>query len=404
MTEGGLSEGRLDRMHDTLARYCERGEVPGIVMLLKRRGETYVDAIGETSITGGKPVTGDAIFRISSMTKPVTAVATLMLLEECKLRLDAPVDGWLPELANRRVLKSLRGPIDDTVPAERPTTVRDLLAFRMGFGLLFGGPGEYPILDAVRERELLGMGPPEPASPLSPDEWIRRLGELPLMHQPGERWMYNMGSYVLGVLIARASGKPLDVFFRERIFEPLGMKDTGFHVPEEKRSRFTACYARRPGSNELSLVDDPSSGAWSHPPVFPDAGAGLVSTAGDFLAFAQMLLDFGRCGTGRLLSRPSVEAMTTDQLTPGQKKASPFFPGCWDDGGYGFGVSVVTHRGGPTATPGQYGWDGGYGSSWRSDPREQMVGIILTTRLFSSPQLPDVCTDFWSSAYAAIDD
>ena len=236
MSIGGLSRARLARMHDVMAGYVERGEVPGLVTLVSRRGEVHVDAIGMKALGGSDPMRRDTIFRISSMTKPITAAATMILVEECKLRLDEPVDRLLPELADRKVLKRLDGPLDDTVPANRPITVRDLLTFRMGFGIIMAPPDTYPIQRAVSEL-LLGQGPPNPSTPPAPDEWIRRLGTLPLMHQPGEKWMYNTGSDVLGVLIARASGQPLETFLRERIFEPLGMKDTGFSVPAAKIDR-----------------------------------------------------------------------------------------------------------------------------------------------------------------------
>src|SRR6266699_2275595 len=231
MSTAGLSRARLSRMHDVMAGYVERGEVPGLVTLVSRRGEVHIDAIGTRAIADGTPMRRDTIFRISSMTKPITAVATMILVEECKVRLDEPVDRWLPELAERQVLKRLDGPLDDTVPANRSITVRDLLTFRMGFGQMMAPPDAYPILKAANEQQI-GMGPPSPSQMPAPDEWMRRLGTLPLMHQPGERWMYNTGSDVLGVLIARASGQQLEAFLRERIFEPLGMKDTGFSVPE----------------------------------------------------------------------------------------------------------------------------------------------------------------------------
>src|SRR5438876_10421727 len=231
MTTRELSQRRLRRMHDVIAGQVERGELPGLVTLVSRRGETHVDAIGMKAIGGHDPMRRDTIFRIASMTKPITAAATMILVEECKLRLDEPVDWVLPELANRTVLKRLDAPLDDTVPAQRPITVRDLLTFRMGFGQMMAAPDAYPILKAANEQQI-GMGPPSPSAMPASDEWLRRLGTLPLLHQPGEQWMYNTGSDVLGVLIARASGQPLETFLRERLFEPLGMKDTSFSVPE----------------------------------------------------------------------------------------------------------------------------------------------------------------------------
>jgi CubicO group peptidase (beta-lactamase class C family) len=214
----GLSAEPLSRMHEVMAGHVERGEVPGLVTLVSRRGEVHVDAIGMKAIAGSDPVRRDTIFRVSSLTKPITAAAAMILVEECKLRLDEPVDRLLPELADRSVLRRLGGPVDDTVPANRAITVRDLLTFRMGFGVVMAPPGTYPIQEAMDELRL-GQGPPQPETPPEPEEWMRRLGTLPLIHQPGERWMYNTGSDVLGVLIARASGQPLETFLRERIFE-----------------------------------------------------------------------------------------------------------------------------------------------------------------------------------------
>jgi CubicO group peptidase (beta-lactamase class C family) len=325
----------------------------------------------------------------------------MILVEECKVRLDEPVDRLLPELANRKVLKQLDGPLDDTVPANRPITVRDLLTFRMGIGLAMAPPDAYPILRAMKEQKV-DVGPY--STPLGPDAWIRGLGTLPLMHQPGEKWMYHTGSEVLGVLIARASGQPLETFFRERIFEPLGMKDTGFHVPEAKLDRMASSYWINPETGKSAVFDDVRNSRFRRPPAFPSGGGGLVSTIDDYHAFGQMMLNKGRHGRERLLSRLSVELMTTDQLTPEQKAVSGFFPGFWDNRGWGFGVSMVTRRDGVAAVPGRFGWDGGYGTSWTSDPQEDMVAILMTQSLWTSPSPPNVYLDFWTSAYQAIDD
>ena len=267
MSTGGLSRARLGRMHNVMAGYVERGEVPGIATLVSRRGEMHVNAIGMKAVGGSDPIRRDTIFRISSMTKPITAAAAMILVEECKLRLEEPVDRLLPELAGRRVLKRLDGPVDDTVPANRPITVRDLLTFRMGFGMVMAPPGSYPIQKAMSELGL-EQGPPAPSTAPPPDEWMRRLGTLPLLHQPGEKWMYNTGSDVLGVLIARASGQPLKTFFRERIFEPLGMKDTGFSVPATKLDRFVTSYWTHPETGELEVYDEAEGGQWSRPPAW----------------------------------------------------------------------------------------------------------------------------------------
>jgi CubicO group peptidase (beta-lactamase class C family) len=346
-------------------------------------------------VNGGEPVQRDTICRISSMTKPITAVATMILLEACAVRLDEPVDRLLPELADRRVVRTIDGPVDDTVPARRPITVRDLLTFRMGFGGYFG---PCPLNDAAAPLEL-SVGPPQPSLPPEPDEWMRRLSTLPLMFQPGERWLYHTGADVLGVLIARASGQPFPVFLRERIFEPLGMHDTGFSVPAADVNRLATSYLTDPATGALHL-NDPPDGQWSTPPAFPSGGAGLVSTADDFLAFAEMLLR----GGAPILSRPSVETMTTDHLTPEQKAVGGFFPDDFDARGWGFGVGVVTRRDDPAAPVGQYGWDGGLGTIWRNDPSEQLAAILLTNVAWTSPRPPEIALDFLTGAYAAIAD
>src|SRR6266545_1942607 len=366
MRDGGLSKAGLGRLHDLLAGYVERGEVPGAVTVISRRGETHVDAIGTKATDGAEPMRRDTIFRITSMTKPVAAAAAMILVEEGELGLDAPVDRLLPELADRKVLKRLDGPLEDTVPANRAITVRDLLTFRMGFGQPPGPPDARPIEQAVAEQELMTLGPPTPPTPLDPDEWMRRFGTLPLMHQPGERWMYNSGSHVLGVLLARASGQPLEAFLRERLFEPLGMHDTAFSVPAAKLDRLAACYLPDPATGTLELFD-------------------------------------GEYGGERILSRDSVEAMTTDQLTPEQKAVSGFYPGYFDTRGWGFGVAIATEPDDVTTVPGRFGWNGGFGTSWVTDPRQDLVAMLLTQRL-GFPDVWDLYRGFWTSAYQSLED
>jgi CubicO group peptidase (beta-lactamase class C family) len=396
MTHDG-STPRHSRMYDALAGYATRGEVPGLIALVARRGVAEVEVIGATAAGGNEPVRRDSIFRISSMTKPITAAAAMALIDDGQLTLDEPIDRHLPELAGRRVLRRIDGPLDDTAPATRPITVRDLLTFTMGMGIPFAPPGSMPIQRAIDELDL-GQGPPQPQRAPALDEWLRRLGTLPLMHQPGERWMYNTGSDVLGALIARASGRPLDHTLRERIFEPLGMIDTGFSVAPAQRHRLVTSYAADPATGALRLFDPPD-GQWSRPPAFPAGGAGLVSTADDFLAFAEMLRNGGSHRGTRVLSAAAVAAMTRDQLSPAQKAASQWVPGFFDRLGWGLGMAVVT---GPddSAAPGSYGWDGGLGTVWRTDPRAEVVTILLTQRAWSRPEPPPVCRDFWRTARA----
>ena len=372
-----------NRMRDRVATHVDRGEIPGAVTLVSRRGEVEVETIGVTSFGGTTPMRRDTIFRVSSMTKPISAVAAMMLVEEGKLRLDEPVDRILPELANRRVLKRLDGPLDDTVPARRAITLRDLITLRMGFGIVLG-PGGFapiPIVKAAEDLQLGAFGPPRPLVPPAPDEWMRRFSTLPLMAQPGEKWMYNTGFEVLGVLLARASGKPLETLYRERVFEPLGMKDTSFSVPASKLDRFTTSYWM-----DKQVYDGIENSQWGRPPPFPSASAGLVSTVDDFLAFGRMK---------GLLSPASIEAMTTDQITPEQKAISPFFPDFWTGRGWGFGVSINTRRPG---TPGGFGWDGGLGTSWATDPKEDLVAILMTQGA-GPPQMSSTYADFWDTVY-----
>jgi CubicO group peptidase (beta-lactamase class C family) len=227
---------------------------------------------------------------------------------------------------------------------------------------------------------------------------------LPLICQPGEKWMYNTSAEVLGVLIARASGQPLETFFCERILEPLGMSDTGFSVSSAKVDRLATAYRVNAASGALEAYDTPTDSEWSHKPAFPSGGAGLVSTIDDYFAFGQMMLDGGRSANTRILSRPSIEAMTTDQITANQKAASDFYPGFWDARGWGFGMSIITKRDNVAAIPGRFGWDGGLGTTWYSDPTENMVTILMTQRAWTSPSPPDVCLDFLTLAYQAIDD
>lgn len=398
---GRLSGARLARMHEAMGRHVASGRMPGLVTLVSRRGETHVDAIGVQAFGGREPMRRDTIFRVASVTKPLTAAAAMILVEEAKLRLDDPVDEWLPELAGRRVLRSVEAALNDTVPAARPITLRDLLTFRLGIGAVMVFPSRHPIQRAMEEA---GIAPSANLPAMSPDEFMKRLGGLPLVHQPGEGWLYNTGSDVVGVLIARVTGKTLGTFLTERLFDPLGMKDTGFSVPESKLDRLPVCYTTDYATGRTVVFDEERSGRFARAPAFESGAGGLVSTVDDLLAFARMMLDRGRHGTERILSRPSVELMTTDHLTAEQKGASPFFPGFWERRGWGFGVSVITRRDDLADVPGRYGWDGGYGTSWYVDPREELVGILMTQRVWDSPVEPAVQRDFWTLAYQAIDD
>jgi CubicO group peptidase (beta-lactamase class C family) len=319
-----------------------------------------------------------------------------MLVDEGKLRLTERIDHWLPELAQRRVLRNPSGPLDDTVPAKRPITVEDLLTFRCGLGFVPAAGADSPLERRIAELRLLGFGPPDPASPLGPDEWLRRLGTLPLMAQPGEEWLYNTGSYILGVLIARVARKPLPLLLAERLFAPLGMKDTGFVVPTAKRTRFVSAY--RLESGRAQLDDAPSTSPWTKVPAFFDAAAGLVSTADDYFAFSSFLLSQGHRGGRRLLSREWIAAMTSDHLSAGQRAAAA--PIIGNRRGWGFGLAVVTDTTPQGVPAGAYGWNGGFGTSWVADPASETSAILLTQTLFASPAPPAVHQEFWSAVFS----
>src|SRR3954468_12626388 len=297
-----FDDARLARLSAVLGSHTEQGEVPGLAWALAKGDEVHIGVSGVQALDGAA-VVRDSIFRISSMTKPITAVAALTLVEECKIRLDDPVDEFLPELADRQVLLRADGPIDEIEPANRPISLRDLLTFRCGWGMDFSNWGNQTVLKTGAELGL-EVGPPDPQAPPPPDEWIRLMGTLPIEHQPGERWLYNTGADVLGVLLARVCGVPLEDVLEERVFAPLGMVDTGFHVPADKLDRFGPCYGRSPDGTRFTY--DETDGKWASPARFPAGGAGLVSTVDDFLAFATMLRNRGQHQGRRLLSEGSV--------------------------------------------------------------------------------------------------
>lgn len=395
MTSGGFSLKRLIRVRDLLERHVDSGYVPGAVAVVARHGEVHIEAAGSLAFEGAgsrTPMAGDTICRIASMTKPIVAACAMTLVEDCTLRLDDPVDELLPELADMTVLADPNGPLDDTVPAKRPITLRDLLTFTLGTGMVDAESGTVPISDALDALE-------HP----SPDEWIRRLGALPLVYQPGERWMYETAADVTGVLIARATGVSFGDALRERVCEPLGMTDTAFSVGGESISRLATAYQRDDATGELVVQDGPD-GHWSRPPAFEGGGGGLVSTAEDYLAFSSALLAGGTHHGERVLSRPSVTLMTTDHLTPAQKAVSGFWPGYFDDIGWGFGMSVRTRRTHLGHSVGSYGWPGYYGTAWYNDPAEDMTMIVLMQHAHAGDQTLPMWFDFWTAVYQAIDD
>jgi len=403
----GFSRARLARLSEALAGYVERGEIPGVVTCLFRHGElAHQDKIGWFDReTKQSPMQEDTLFRIASMTKPILAVAVLSLVEEAKLRLDEPVEKWLPELANRKVLVNPDGPLDGEVyPSPRPITLRDLLTYRTGIGwmaipIAYDRAAlsllAYPLSDIFAKQ-----GTRLVYENLEPDAWMKKLGELPLRYAPGSRWLYHVSSDIMGVLVARASGMGLEEFFRQRIFEPLGMTETSFSVAADKHHRLPTAYGVSIKNGEKVTIDLPGDTAYATPPRFPSGGGGLISTTQDYLKFGRMLLNQGELDGVRILSRKTVEVMTQDYLTPEQHTHSFLVPDSWQNVGFGFGVSVVTKAARVGQGVGAYGWGGAFGTLWINDPAEDLVALLMIQQGGNQT----IREDFSTLVYQAIDD
>jgi CubicO group peptidase (beta-lactamase class C family) len=369
-------------LRDLLEAHVSSGEVPGAVALLARGEQVEVQAVGAAAVGGAAPMARDSIFRIASITKPITAAAVMLLVDDGRVALEDPVERWLPELASRVVVRTPASPVDDVVPAVRPITVLDLLTFRAGYGWAsdFSLPAVAALFDVPQA---------------DPDAWLAGVSRVPLAYQPGEAWLYDTCSDLQGVLVARASGQPLPEFLAERLFEPLGMHDTGFEVPAAKRDRLTSAY--RPAAGGLELVDPPD-GELSHAPAFPAGSGGLASTADDWHRFARLLLGGGTVGGRRLLSAESVRQMTTNHLTAAQREVGELF---LEGQGWGFGGSVDDQPIDPWNVPGRYGWVGGTGTTAHIVPSTGMVAILLTQVSMTGPSAPAIMRDFWRHAAGA---
>lgn len=367
----------LTRLHEAMVTRVQKGEMTGLVWLVAHGDrEPYVDTIGSFAFESEQAMQRWTLFRIASLTKPIVAAAAMMLVEDGTLNLHEPVDRLLPELAHPRVLKRIDGPLDDTEPARRPILVEDLLTLKMGYGIIveptFDPP--FPINRKANELQLT-LTQPDPRTPHAPDEWMRRFASLPLMCQPGERWMYNAGTLVLGVLVARAAKQPLGDVLQQRVFEPLGMRETGFLTSAENTSRIPAYYMTNFQTGQLERLPLSPPEEWTQPPPFPSAAGGLLSTIDDYLAFARMMLQRGIYHGKRLLSEHSVELMTTNYLTPEQiAGGGPILHGQ----GWGYGMAVTVAPDEASAIPGRYGWAGGYGTVWFNDPHRNLIAIAFT--------------------------
>lgn len=375
-------------LRDLVARHVANNNVFELVSVVSKRGTREVVTVSSASEGDEKSIGPKSLVRISSMTKPIVAAATMLLIEHGRFGIDDPVETFIPELANRRVLRSVNAPLDDTEPARRPITVRHLMTCTMGFGFpMTAGP--HPVMQEAARLQL-GLGPPKPAKPHAPDEWIRRFASLPLMAHPGDAWMYDASFSVLGVLISRAAGKALGVVLYENILGPLGMEDTGFHVPKEKVERLAPCYQPGPAGGSFGLYDGAGDSQWLQPPPFPDAAGGLVSTADNYIEFAQMLLGKGRYRDRRILAEESVDVMTSNQIVAEQR--GPASAAFLETRGWGMGMSVALAPEDEWSKSGRYGWEGGLGTSWFNDPNAGVSAILMSQRF---PPAFELYVDFW---------
>ncbi len=401
--EVGFSASRLSRIGTWMQGYIDQNKLAGTIAMVARYGKvTYLERFGMMDLEAAKPMQFDTIFRIYSMTKPIASVALMMLFEEGRFQLDDPVSKFIPEFADVKVLAGAaeeggdsKHPADNKHPfelidLEREITIRHLLTHTAG--LTYDFFEDSPVDAMYQEAEILSpLGILQVPLP----EMIQRLVKLPLTHQPGTAWRYSMATDVLGYLIEVISGMSLDVFLEEKIFRPLGMEDTDFYVPEAKLDRFAAMYGPMENGG-IELLDAPATSPYSKPPRFLSGGAGLVSTASDYVRFTQMLLDGGELeGTARLsvrlsahaegspksrlLGRKTIELMTAnhlpDELIPIQVQPHTLH-GCGF--GLGFRVLVDATRAGVLASKGEFGWGGGASTSFFVDPKEQLIGLLLT--------------------------
>lgn len=369
---GGFDREALAQVPAAMQAMIDQGALAGMVTLVWRRGEiVQVNTIGHRDLAAKAPMQRDTLFRIASMTKPITSVAAMMLVEEGKLKLDDAITRWIPELANMQVLKDAAGPVDQTDPAPRDITVEDLMTHRAGLAYAFTSVG--PIAQAHEQV----LGPPL-GHRITPDTWLEALGTLPLSYAPGERFHYSHATEVLGFLVARVEGKTLGEVLRDRIFAPLGMHDTDFWMPPEKADRMARLY-------KAPLDDGPLEDAsWPEPPTrqpFEAGGGGLISTADDYLKFARLMLGRGEVDGVRLLKPETVDLMCANRLTEEQRGHAFLGMPFWLSQGFGLGVSMIMdaekHQWMGAGSVGSFGWPGAFGTWWQADPAEDMILIYL---------------------------
>jgi CubicO group peptidase (beta-lactamase class C family) len=351
----------FDPVWRSLDRQVAAGWAPGFAAAIRYAGEPEYYATGTLAFDSDQPMRTDTRFRIASLSKPVGAVVALSMVADGLFALDDPVAQWLPELAEPRVLLAPDGPVDQTVPADRPITVRHLLALTLGQGAL---PADLPLAKAYLERVHQGPLPPL----MSPDEFIGRFARVPLAYQPGTRWLYHAGMDVLSVLLGRVAGAPLSAVLRERVTEPLGMRATSFQSDGEP---LPTVYQDGESYEEYAR-------SFEQPRVFESFGGGLVSTVEDYLTFLAALAD------DRLLPRELREQLTSDQL-PGELRAG-VTELCGPGLSWGLGVAVHTEATEPWTSAGRYGWFGGSGTSAWVDPTRDLIGVVFSQRWVAGPR------------------
>ena len=359
-----MSPEKLAGVKPAVQALVEDEKIAGASVVVARKGSIVLsETFGMVDMEAQKPMQTDTIFRFYSMTKPITSVAVMMLYEEGKLKLDEPVSRYIPEFEGLKVYAD-SGEHED--PA-RPMSVRDLL--RHTSGLTYGYFGNTPVDKMYRSRNVLGRQS-------SLEDMAGKLSEIPLLYQPGTKWHYGVSTDVLGYLVQKVSGQSLDVFFKERIFKPLKMRDTAFHVPRQKVDRFAVCYGPKVDGG-LKVVDEPLKSEYLRKPALFSGGGGLVSTARDYMRFCQMLLNKGQLDGTRLLQVETVEMMTSNQLPDGVTRG--------ESGGFGLGFSVQTVEG--TSPVGEYGWGGMASTHFWISPKDELAVVALSQRIPYSGQL-----------------
>jgi CubicO group peptidase (beta-lactamase class C family) len=404
----GMSSERLARIDQHWrSQYVDPGKIAGAVTLVARQGKVvHFSALGLCDRERGTKMAEDTLFRIYSMTKPITSIAMMMLVEEARCALSDPVERYIPEWKELRVFRHGSWPAFVTEPAQRSMTIRDLLTHMSGltYGFVF-----HDAVDAAYRRIGISGGVPGEDRPTTLRDMVEKLATMPLLFQPGSRWNYSVSTDVLGYLVEVISGQPFDQFLRTRIFEPLGMRETGFSVPAGKEARFAANY-RRQIDKKLVLADDPMKSAYLEPQTFCSGGGGLVSTAEDYRRFCQMLLDGGASEDGqhRIVSRKTLELMTTNHLPGGvdlSALATGSFSETTNDGvGFGLGFAVVIDmaRRQWHGSIGEQYWGGAASTAFWVDPSEDLLVVFLTQLMPSTTY--NFRGQLRSLVYAAIED